>query len=81
MSEELTTLQIGYEESEKEEEIIETIEMLSTDIHRIRLVKNFPQNVAEAQLENVNCAALRLSAAVMEYLAMAIKQLKSRLSG
>jgi hypothetical protein len=54
------------------------IEVLSAAIHRIQLVKQIPDDLSELpQFETVRCSILDLSAAIVEYLALAIKYFKS----
>jgi hypothetical protein len=42
-------------------------------IHRVQVTRGFSDILNEAQLDDVNCAALNLSAVVTEYLTMAIE--------
>ena len=72
--------QIAHIESKKSKEIEETVEFLSLTVTRIRLVKEFPTDIAHAQLENVECAALNFLSAVMEYIATSIQHLKKGLA-
>lgn len=46
---------------------------LSDAIHRVQVTKGFSDILNEGQLDDVNCAALNLSAVVTEYLTMAIE--------
>jgi hypothetical protein len=61
--------------------IEETIEFLSSAIHRVQLTTQFPGDVAVPQLENVRCAAVNLSTAVIKYMETSIQHLKKPLSG
>jgi hypothetical protein len=77
----LTYLKIAYEESNKAKEIDESLDALLSRIHRIQLTADIPKGIVGRQHEAVQDAALNLCAAVMEYLAVAIKQLRRRLVG
>jgi hypothetical protein len=54
-----------------------TVEKLSGSLQRIALVKKLPKDLDVYQLENVRNSALNLCAVIIEYLALAIKQLIS----
>ena len=47
--------------------------MLSAAIHKVQVTAGFSDVLTPKQLDDVDCAALNLSASVTEYLAMAIK--------
>ena len=53
------------------------IEKLCGSLQRIALVKKLPEDLDVYQLENVRNSALNLCATIIEYLALAIKQLTS----
>jgi hypothetical protein len=60
------------------QEIMSTVEILSAAIHRIQLVKQIPDDLSQLpQFETVQCSVLDLCAAIVEYLALAIKNFKS----
>lgn len=50
-------------------------------IHRIQLTTEFPAELPPSQIENVHCSALDLCAAIMEYIAIAIKLLSKSVLG
>lgn len=62
-------------------EIDDSLQVLCSEIQRIQLTAQFPTNIPIQKLEAVQCAALDLSAAVMEYLAVVIQRLQKRLLG
>jgi hypothetical protein len=47
--------------------------VLSAAIHKVQVTEGFRDVLTPKQLDDVDCAALNLSASVTEYLAMAIK--------
>jgi hypothetical protein len=53
-------------------EVDETISFLSEAIHHIQVTDSFADVLDENQLEEVYCRALNLSAAVTEYIVIAI---------
>jgi ASC-1-like (ASCH) protein len=59
----------------------EAVSDLSSTIGDIRVTDGFREVLSETQLDKVHCAAIKVSASVMEYLAEAIVYLsKNRLS-
>lgn len=70
------TAQVAYDESGRSEEIDEVLNILLIAVHRVQLTANFPKDLPMAQLESVHCAALDLCSSVMEYLAIALKNLE-----
>ena len=81
----LRFLKIAYEESTRAEEIEESIQFLSSTIHRIQLTASFPKAIPEAipapQFDGAQTAALNLSAAVIDFLVTAIQTFKKPLPG
>jgi hypothetical protein len=77
----LTYPKIAYEESNKAKEIDESLAVLLQHIRRIRLTADIPKHIVGQPYDAVQDAALDLCAAVMEYLAVAIRQLRRRLVG
>ena len=58
-----------------------SLNILFISLHRIQLTAKFPAELPDAQTENLNCAAIYLCTAVMDYVSVAIKVLsKSYLS-
>ena len=51
----------------------ESLSFLSEAIHRVHVTEGFSEVLNEKQLDDVYCAALNLSAAVTEYLTLAIQ--------
>ena len=74
-------MQITYEESGKAKVIDEKLTFLTSIIKRVELNANFPQDIPDVQLDNVECASLNLFAAVMNYLTKAIGYLSKSLGG
>lgn len=58
---------------EKADEVDGAIVTLSDGLHRIRVIDGFREVLTGEQLDDVDCAALNLSAAVTSYLTMAIE--------
>ena len=73
--------QITYEESGKAKIIEENLTSLAFVLRRLELNANFPQNIAYAQLDNVESAALDVFTAIMEYLTIGIRHFSNRLTG
>jgi hypothetical protein len=69
-----------YEESGKTKAIEEELEFLSYTIHRLGLTTDFPPNIAITQLANVQCAALNLCTAIMQYLTLGIQHFSKPLA-
>jgi hypothetical protein len=65
-------VQAAYNAGQKAEEVDSALEFLADAIHSIHVTEGFSEVLNEEQLDGVDCAALQLSAAVTEYLAMAI---------
>ena len=61
--------------------IEENLAFLASVIHRLELNANVPQSIADAQLHNVECAALDVFATVMEYLTNGIQYFSQPLIG
>ena len=70
-----------YEENGKSKDILERLVFLSSTIRRVELVTEFPALIAPPQLDNVQCAALDLSTAIMEYVTLGISHFKTSLGG
>jgi hypothetical protein len=73
--------QITYEEIGKAKAIEQNLDFLASVIHRLELNAEFPQGIADAQLDNVECAALDVFTAVMEYLTNGIRYFSKPLIG
>jgi hypothetical protein len=62
-----------YNNNEKAEEIGDTLRLLSYSIHNVQTTDALKAILSLRQLDDVYCAALYLSAAITEYLTIAIK--------
>jgi hypothetical protein len=66
--------QIAYTETERVNEVDETLVTLLNALHRVQLTETLPDEIP--QLDNTQCAALKLCTAIIEYLDVAIKTLR-----
>jgi len=57
------------------DDIKSTLSFLLDSLQRIRVTEGFSEVLKEKELEDIYCAALNLSAAVSDYLALAMKYL------
>ena len=64
-------VEAAYNAGQTAVEINGTLLFLSDAIHRVQVTKGFSDVLNDKQLDDVNCAALNLSAVVTEYLTMA----------
>src|SRR5271163_2845281 len=62
-----------FEESKRADEVDEKLVFLSTTIHRLELMNDIPADIDNAQLDNLECAALNLTTSIIEYLTFAIR--------
>lgn len=46
-------------------------------MNRIHLLQSLPQDMKKEQLKNVQCASLNLCAAILNYIAVAVRHVKS----
>jgi hypothetical protein len=68
----------AYDAGQKAAEVENAIVELSDAIHHISVTDGFRDVLTLDMLDNVDCAAIHLSAAVTEYLAMAIKYFRDK---
>ena len=61
--------------------INEALSFLSDSIREVEVTATFKDILKQKQLEDVNCAAINLSAAVTEYLTMTIESLSNEIQG
>ena len=73
-------MQAAYDEIGRREEIDETLQFLLSTVRRVQLTNRFPAHIRLPQFELVECCALNLSAAIVDYLAIAIEHLCTPLS-
>ena len=73
--------QAAHDEIGRRDEIVETLQFLLTTLRRIQLTNRFPPHIRLPQFETAECCALNLSAAIIDYLAIAIEHLCLPLSG
>lgn len=70
------TFQAASEEAKRAKEIMTVAEILSQEIHRVQLIDRLAtMNIDESQMADLRSAALDLSSAIMNYLAIAIENL------
>ena len=70
------TSQAVSEETKRGNEILTTAEILSREIHRVQQVNRLTAlNIGGTQMSDLRCVALDMSAAVMNYLALATENL------
>jgi hypothetical protein len=74
-------LQMTYEETGKAKAIEEKLTFLGSIIRCLELNADFPDDVADAQLDNVECVALDVFASIMDYLTNAIQHFSKPLIG
>jgi hypothetical protein len=73
--------QAAYEQTGRARNIDETVEFLANALQRIELASNFPQELEDSQIENVQSCALHFAAAICEYLTTGIKNIKAHFAG
>lgn len=73
--------QAAYEQIGRGRNVDETVEFLANALQRIELTSNFPQELEDPQIENVQWCALHFAAAVCEYLTTGIKNIKAHFGG
>jgi hypothetical protein len=70
-------MQVAYDASTRSENIDATLEEISSAVRAIRVVQDFPEDLAELQLIDVQCAAVCLCSAILSYVVVVIKYLGS----
>lgn len=70
-----------YDAGKLATEVEDAIKMLSDTIQSIQVTEGFSEVLDDKQLDEVYCAAMRLSTAVTEYLTKAILYLESNKRG
>ena len=65
-------MQTAHDSSLKSEQIDETVTYLSKTIDSVQLEEDYSTALAGDQLDKIECAAINLSSAIMECLAVAI---------
>lgn len=68
-----------YDAAQLAADLENAISQLSTIVRRVEVTQGFNEVLSEAQLDEVYCCALILSASVTEYLADAISYLEGNL--
>lgn len=69
---------MAYNAGEKAEEVDGALTTLSDAIHDVQVTDGFDEVLSQQQREDVECAAINLSASVTKYLAMAIEYFTDR---
>jgi len=75
----LSCLQIAYEETGNSDGIQKNLRFLESITRRLELNSNFRHDDVEEHLENLECAALDVSSAMMNYLSCAMRYFSKRL--
>jgi selenophosphate synthase len=74
-------LKAAYDSGTLAEQVNADLSFLSNAIHRVQTTSTFMDILDMDQLDEVYCAALNLSAAVTDYLTMAIKYFTAKSTG